>query len=105
MKLLSILRITHAAGPSKAGPLMPSDSVKKMDPEILQTLQQIRNALYLLTAISGVTFLVWVIHWIGNIKVNFKQAWEDDFINLVDKYFERADFEKLAKHCNQKLAS
>jgi len=75
-----------------------------MESDILQTLIEIRNILYVLTAILGVTCLAWVIHWAVNIKANFSKAWEDDFITLADKYFKQADYEKLLTHCNVKLS-
>lgn len=75
-----------------------------METEILQTLQEIRGILYVLTAIMSLVMLVWVANWVSNIIANFKQAWESDFTNRADKYFESAEFDKLAQHCQEKLA-
>lgn len=76
-----------------------------MESDILQTLNEIRDVLYALTIILAITFLIWIINWVGNIKANFTKVWEDDFITLADKYFERANFEKLTRHCNEKLST
>ena len=75
-----------------------------MESEILNTLQEIRDVLYVIAVIFGLTFLVWVINWIANIMANFRKGLEADFLNQADKYFERADFENLINHCNAKLS-
>ncbi len=52
-----------------------------------------------------VTFcaLVWAANWASNIVANFKKAWENDFINRAEKYFQSAKYEKLVEHCEEKL--
>ena len=75
-----------------------------MEKEILQTLQEIRGILYVLTVIVSLVMLVWAANWIMNIVANVKQAYKNDFINRADKYFERADLEKLTEHCEEKLS-
>ncbi|MBW9274772.1 MAG: tetratricopeptide repeat protein [Candidatus Thiodiazotropha sp. (ex. Lucinisca nassula)] len=75
-----------------------------MEIEILQTLQEIRGILYALTAIVSLVMLVWMANWISNIIANFKKALENDFINRADKYYKSAEFDKLAEHCQEKLA-
>ncbi|MEW8229382.1 MAG: hypothetical protein AB2745_03595 [Candidatus Thiodiazotropha endolucinida] len=74
-----------------------------MDKEILQTLHEIRGILLVLTSLVSVVLLVWVVHLISNILANFKKAWENSFITTADKYFEKAEFEKLTVHCEKKL--
>jgi len=76
-----------------------------METETLQLLQEIRNALYVLTAIAGLSFVVWLILAISRIKANITKAMDDEFHNQATKYFEVADFTKLTKHCNDQLSS
>ena len=74
-----------------------------MEQDILNTLQEIRSLIYVLIIMLGFVMLIWVINWISNIKRNFKKAWENDFINLADGYFESGDYTKLIAHCKDKL--
>lgn len=74
-----------------------------MEQNILNTLQEIRGLLYVLIIMLGFVMLIWVINWISNIKRNFKNAWENDFIQLADKYFENGNYTKLIEHCKNKL--
>jgi len=76
-----------------------------METETLQTLLEIRNALYVLTAFASFAFIVWLIYAFSRIKANLKKAMDDDFTHQANKYFEVADFEKLAQHCNEQLTS
>ncbi len=75
-----------------------------MEKEILQTLQEIRGILYFLTVVVSLIMLILAASWVSNILANFKKAWENDFTNRADKYFERGDFDKLAEHCEEKLS-
>ena len=75
-----------------------------MEKEVLQTLQEIRGILYVLTVIVSLVMLVWVANWVCNIVANLKKAWENDFITRADKYFKSAEFDKLTEHCQEKLA-
>ena len=74
-----------------------------MEQEILQTLQEIRVILYFLLIVVSVGMLVWIVNWISNIATNFQKAWENDFIDQADKFFESANFDKLIEHCQNKL--
>jgi hypothetical protein len=48
--------------------------------------------------------VIWAVNWIAHIIANFKNAWENDFINRAGKYFESTDYERLEGHCQDKLA-
>jgi cytochrome c-type biogenesis protein CcmH/NrfG len=74
-----------------------------MEQEILNTLREIRGILFVLAAVMILVALVWAVNWGGNIVVNFKKAWENDFRDRANKYFESADFDRLVEHCEEKL--
>ena len=74
-----------------------------MEQEILKILQEIHGLLIGLISMLGFVMLIWVINWISNINKNFKKAWENDFIELADKYFESGNYSKLIDHCKSKL--
>ncbi|MES9852564.1 MAG: tetratricopeptide repeat protein [Candidatus Thiodiazotropha sp. L084R] len=76
-----------------------------MEKEILQTLNEIRGILFALTSLVSVVLLVWVVHWVSSIYANFKKAWENSFINTAEKYFEKAEFEKLVIYCEERLTN
>ncbi len=74
-----------------------------MEQELLNTLREIRGILFVLTAVMIFVSLIWAVNWASNIAANFKKAWEHNFINQANKYFEIADFENLVVHCEEKL--
>lgn len=59
--------------------------------------------LFVLSVVMIVVSLIWAVNWGSNILANFKRAWADGFINRANSYFESADYERLAVHCEEKL--
>ena len=74
-----------------------------MEQQILNTLNEIRAILFVLTVVMIFVSLIWAVNWGSNIFANFKKAWENDFITRANKYFESANFESLVTHCEEKL--
>ncbi|MCG7981046.1 MAG: tetratricopeptide repeat protein [gamma proteobacterium symbiont of Clathrolucina costata] len=74
-----------------------------MENEALHVLKEIRGILYFIAAMLGVITFMWFANWVKRIIIEFRTAWESAFINKANKYFERAQYEKLASHCEDML--
>ena len=57
----------------------------------------------MLSTVMIVVSLIWAVNWASNVLANFKRAWEGNFINRANSYFESADYERLVAYCEEKL--
>ena len=75
-----------------------------MDGEILETLLEIRNALYVLIGFVCVVYFIRLAHWLRHRKNHQDQTINHNFIATADRLFASGDFDSLITHCSSKLS-
>ena len=74
-----------------------------MEAQILQTLEEIRAVLFGIAAFAAVGVLFWIIRSVSIIVNQFDDKWRRKWRDDGEKYFERGEYDKLEKHCEEWL--
>ncbi len=75
-----------------------------MEPELLQTLKEIRGVLYSMGVAVFIACLFWVIKLISQIIINIKKAMSEAWGNNATDYYDKGEIDKLKKHCEDRIS-